>query len=119
MSATLEYQTDNLYLVRLAGNLKKSELDELQAEFVTYLAEAGAIRLLIVLENFTGWDRAGDWGDNSFFITHGDLLERIAIVGEPAWEAEMLVFVGAGVRKAPVRYYPPSGESQARVWLSE
>ena len=119
MSATLEHQTDNLYLVRISGNLKKSELDELQSEFVAFLADAGAIRLLIVLENFTGWDRDGDWGDQSFFLTHGDYLERIAIVGERGWEAEMLAVVGAGLRKAPVKFYPPSGEAQARVWLSE
>lgn len=29
-----------------------------------------------------------------------------------------MAFVGAGVRKAPVRFFPPFAEAEAREWLA-
>ncbi|MES2438031.1 MAG: STAS/SEC14 domain-containing protein [Verrucomicrobiota bacterium] len=119
MSASLEHQTDNIYLLHVTGMLRKSELDAVQADFIENLAEAGAIKLLVLLENFSGWERNAAWDENGFFFRHGDDLEKIAIVGDPRWETEMLAFAGAGVRKGPVRFHPSSAESRARAWLAE
>ncbi len=119
MSATLEHQTDNIYLIRIAGQLRKSDLDAVQADFVAHLAEAGAIKLLVILENFTGWESAAEWDDGGFFYHHGDAIERIALVGDPRWEAETLAFTGAGLRKAPVRFFSESDVPTARAWLAE
>ena len=119
MSATFEHQTDNLYLLKIVGELKKSDLENSQTDFVDYLAEAGAIKLLVLLEDFTGWEPGVEWGENSFFFTHGDYLEKIAIVGDPQWETEVMTFGGAGLRKGHMKYFSPSGESEARAWLSE
>jgi hypothetical protein len=87
--------------------------------FVQHLAAAGPIKLLVLLENFTGWERAAAWDDTDFFFSHRNDIEKIAVVGNPRWEAEVLAFSGAGLRKGPVKFFPETGESEARAWLAE
>jgi hypothetical protein len=118
MSANLEQDNDRLLVLRVGGELKKSELDSVQSEFVKKIAGAGMVKLLVLLENFTGWERA-DWGDTDFFFSHRNDFEKIAAVGHPRWEAQVLAFTGGGFRKGPVKFFPETGESEARAWLAE
>lgn len=119
MSANLEQHPDRLLVLRVGGELKKSELDAVQAEFVEKIAGAGTVKLLVLLENFTGWERGEQWGDTDFFFSHRDDFEKIAVVGNPRWEAPVLAFTGAGLRKGPVKLFPETAESEARAWLAE
>ena len=119
MSANLEQHDDGLLVLRIGGQLKKSELDAVQSEFVEKIAGTGTVKLLILLENFTGWERGEDWGDTDFFFKHRNEFEKIGVVGDPRWEAQVLAFTGAGLRKGPVKFFPEAGESEARAWLAE
>ena len=118
MSANLEQQSDRLFLLRVSAELKKSELDAIQSEIVAKMT-ARPVQLLVILENFTGWERNDDWGDTDFFFSHRDDFGKIAVVGDPVWEAQVLAFTGAGIRKGPVKFFPETGEQDARVWLAE
>jgi hypothetical protein len=119
MSASLEQHDDRLCVLRVSGELKKSELDAAQSEFVGKIAGAGTVKLLVLLENFTGWERDEAWADTDFFFSHRNDFERIAVVGNPRWEAQVLAFTGAGLRKGPVKFFPETDESEARAWLGE
>lgn len=119
MNSIVEHLSDNIYLLRVTGVLVKSELDEAQKEFVENVLPAGSVKLLILLENFTGWDAVGNWEDTEFFFNHRDDFEKIAVVGDPQWEAQVLAFSGAGMRNGPVKYFPTSEQSAAEVWLTE
>ena len=118
MSACLEQHPDRLLILRVGDKLKKSELDAVQTEFAKQIAGTGSVRLLVVLENFTGWERGDDWGDTDFFFSHRDDFEKIAVVGNPRWEAEVMAFTGAGLRQGPVKFFLETGESEARAWLA-
>jgi hypothetical protein len=61
--------------------------------------------LLVILENFEGWERGADWNDLDFMISYGDKISKIALVAEPRWETLALAFAGAGVRRAPVKFF--------------
>lgn len=76
-------------------------------------------RLLVILENFEGWERGADWNDLDFLISHSGKISKIAIVAEPRSEALALAFAGAGVRRAPVKFFPPNELEQARNWCVE
>jgi hypothetical protein len=65
-------------------------------------------RLLVILEKFEGWERGADWNDLDFLISHGGKISKIAIIAEPRWETLALAFAGAGVRRAPVKFFPPN-----------
>ncbi len=119
MSANLEQHADRVCVLRIGGELQKSELDAVQSQFVQMVADAGTVKLLVLLENFAGWERTEAWGDTDFFFSHGNVIEKIAVVGHPAWEAPVAAFTGAGLRKGPVKMFPETGESEARAWLAE
>ncbi len=82
--------------------------------------DAGAKpRLLAILDEFEGWERGADWNDLDFLFSHSQEIARIAIVVDPRWEVPALAFAGAGVRRAPVKLFPPNELAQARKWLAQ
>jgi hypothetical protein len=119
MSANLESQGDRLLVLRVRGELKKSEMDAVQMEVVPIIAAVGPVRLLVILKSFIGWERNEEWGETDFFFSHGDEMEKIAVVGHPVWETQVLAFAGAGIRKGPVKFFPETAEQEARAWLAE
>lgn len=74
--------------------------------------------LVVIAEDFCGWVGGEVWGDMTFFMRHGDRVGKIAIVGDPQWEARMLMFTGAGLRRAPVKFFPDDRRADAYDWLS-
>ena len=112
------HQDNDLWVLRVTGMLRKSELDEIQTAGAKELKTGGRAKLLIIAENFDGWERGADWGDLSFFLEHGNQIEKIAIVSDEKWKTEWLTFAGTGFRRAPVKHFPADQLSQARAWLS-
>ena len=116
---TLMREDDGTCVLAIRGLLRKAELDRTQQELLAGLPKdgAGTVRLLVRLEAFEGWDNDPRWNDLSFYIIHGDALERIAIVGDERWRGEALMFAAADLRKGPVEYFTPDLEPEARAWL--
>ncbi len=54
----------------------------------------------------------------SFYISHGDDIERIAIAGPERWRSETMMFAAADLRKAPVEFFGEGALADARAWLS-
>ena len=79
----------------------------------------GSVRLLFVLDAFAARGaRCPRWNDLSFFLRHGDAIERTGILGPEKWRSQILMFAGADLRKAPVEYSPVGTAAEARAWLS-
>jgi hypothetical protein len=74
--------------------------------------------LVMVSESFVGWVGGEVWSDMTFFVQHSDRIAKIAIVGDPKWETRMLMFTGAGFRRAPVKYFTQDQLAEAHAWLS-
>ena len=108
----------NVYRVEIQGTLKKADLDRCQAELTAEMRRLGPVRLLLVLRDFQGWEPRTDWNDLTFFVKHGDGIERIAIVGPPRWRSESLMFAGADLRRAPVEFFAEEDGGRASSWLS-
>jgi hypothetical protein len=119
MSVQIEYEPNDIYVLRISRILKQSDFHAEQSALVAKIDSGSKPRLLVVLENFEGWERGADWNDLDFMISHGGKISKIAIVGESRWEALALAFAGAGVRRAPVKFFPPNELEQARTWLAE
>jgi hypothetical protein len=119
MSVQIEYEPNDICVLRISGVLKQSEFSAEQSVLARKMDSGLKPRLLFILENFEGWERGADWNDLDFMISHGGKISKIAIVGEPRWETLALAFAGAGVRRAPVKFFPPNELEQARTWLAE
>jgi hypothetical protein len=113
MPATLTHELGNRYRLDFAGRLSHEELAACERDLTAEIGRTRAIRLLVVLEGFDGWEPGPGWNDLSFYARHGDQVERIAIVGPERWRHEALMFASADLRRAPVRYFDdrPAAES--------
>jgi hypothetical protein len=109
--------SEGLLMVRVTGTLKKSELERAQAATAQIIRTHGRVRLLVIAEDFRGWERGADWSDVSFEMEHDEQIEKIAIVGDQEWEDLSLAFVGKGLLPATIEYFPPSDLARARAWV--
>jgi hypothetical protein len=119
MPVQIQYQANDICVLRISGILKRSEFGAEQTELARHIDTGSKPRLLVILENFEGWERGADWNDLDFMISHGGKISKIALVAEPRWETLALAFAGAGVRRAPVKFFSPNELEQARSWLAE
>jgi len=108
----------NIYRLELWGQLRKSDLKTCEERLAGEIDRVGPVKLLFDLSGFEGWETRSDWNDLSFFVKHGDSIEQIAIVGDDKWKSQAMMFAGAGLRKAPVEYFPQGELTKARTWLS-
>jgi SpoIIAA-like len=120
MPATIQREHDGVYRLEVSGLLRKPDLDAAQRALLDEIghAAAGTIRLLVVLDDFEGWEAGAAWNDLTFYVRHGDRLERIAIVGEERWRGHALMFAAADLRRGPVEYFTPDAMAAARAWLT-
>ena len=117
MPAIIQYEPNNVCLLRISGVLKRSEFGANQDALARKIDAGSKPRLLAILENFEGWERGADWNDLDFLFSHSNEIAKIAIVGEPRWEADALAFAGAGFRRAPVKFFPSGQIVEARAWI--
>jgi hypothetical protein len=119
MPAQTQYEPNDICVLLFSGSLKRSEFATEQSAIARHIDSGSKPRLLVILENFEGWERGADWNDVDFLISHGGKISKIAIVAEPRWEPLALAFAGAGIRRAPVKFFRPNELEQARSWLAE
>jgi hypothetical protein len=119
MAVTVQLENDTLVVMQINGLFKKPDMDAAQASALKQLAGKGNVRVkvLVIVENFQGWEGNANWGDMSFYAEHGDKMEKIAIVGDPKRESDWMMFMGAGIRPTPIKYFPSGQVAQARAWL--
>ena len=119
MPLQIQIQPNDIYVLRISGVLKQDEFAAAQDELARKIDAGAKPRLLVIGENFDGWERGADWNDLDFLLSHSGEIAKIAVVAEPRWEVQALAFAGAGVRRAPVKFFPPNELAQARAWLAE
>ncbi len=117
MGVTIQQEEGNLRVLKITGLLKKSEMDTALAAEARKWGPATRVKVLVMLEDFKGFERGADWGDITFLVKHDYQVEKIAIVGELKWESDMVTFAGAGFRQGEVKFFPKDQLSQARAWL--
>ena len=118
MGATIQKNNRGIWVLRVTGALRKEELDDVQDAWIRELGPQVTGKVLVVVgDDFTGWEGGEVWGDMSFFMEHGDKVEKFAIVGDATWESRMLMFTGAGLRRTPVKYFTKDRLAEAYEWL--
>jgi hypothetical protein len=118
MGASIKKDQSGIWVVQISGALRKEEMDAIQADGVQGMAPHETARVLVLVDaDFSGWVGSEVWNDMTFFVKHGDSITKIAIVGDRKWESRMMMFTGAGFRRAEVKYFAPHGASEARAWL--
>lgn len=118
MSAEIVSDTGGIITARITGKLTQPELVALQDAAAGIIRQRGNARLLVIVEEFQGWEKGGDWGDLWFQANCDPFIEKIAIVGDQQWADLALLFVGKGVRCVPIEYFQPADLPKAKAWLA-
>lgn len=118
MPITLNYdKARQLCEIHVSGVLRHEELTANQEQLAPYIEAGDEPRILVVVGDFQGWERGGDWNNLDFMFSHGTKIAKIAFVGDKSWEDQLKMFVGAGFRSAPVGYFETAHIDVARAWL--
>jgi hypothetical protein len=118
---TLEFHEEshgkNL-VVSVSGKLTKADYERFVPETERLISQFGKIRILFEMHDFHGWEAGALWKDVEFDVKHFKDIERLAIVGEKAWEHGMAVFCRP-FTTAKIRYFDRSQAAEARAWIEE
>ncbi len=117
----LELQKDSdevVLTVKLSGKLVKADYERFVPEIERLIDKHGKVRMLCEMHDFHGWDLGALWEDFKFDLKHFADIERVALVGDRAWEHGMAVFCKPFTR-AKVRYFDVSEADQASAWVRE
>ena len=118
MSFSIQKEASDFVIVTLSDTYTYQDqqaLERLSQQFSP--AADGKGRVLIRLKQFVGWGKTGDWGNLDLMNQTDQHVGKIAVVGDPKWRTEMLMFLAAGLRQAEVEYFLDDEEDQARAWL--
>ncbi len=107
----------NLVRVKISGVMKLADQQSLQTAGMEQIAQGRKVRLLVTLLDFEGWERGVDWSDVGFFMAHGDDISKIAIVGDKRWKDQVFAFLGKGLRRTEIEFFPSSSSKEAENWI--
>jgi hypothetical protein len=117
MPIQFEIESGDLAVFRVSGKLGKVEFVRAQSECEEMIKKIGRVKVLVLTQNFAGWERAEGWDDTSFADRNDPYIEKLAIVGVPKWRDLVYAFTGRGLRPVPIQYFEPDQEGAARQWL--
>jgi hypothetical protein len=120
MSANLTYDpATHLAELHISGVLQRPDMAAFEKEIAQRMDAGERPRVLVLLENFGGWQKGEDWNNFDFMFSYGDKIAKIAICGSGDRQSEVKAFTGAGLRPTPVGFYGEAEIEQARAWLLE
>ena len=102
---------------RINGLMQLADQLALQ-QFANDLIEQGMKpKLLVVAENFQGWEKSDAWNDVEFMLHQGNEIAKMAIVTEAHWQDQIAMFTGKGFRATEIEFFLPGSIAQAEYWL--
>lgn len=106
----------NLVEIYVTGKLSIEDYHQFVPIIDAKIEENGTANLLFFLADFHGWELAALWEDAKFDISHYRKIERIAFIGETAWEKGLTRFCKP-FSGAVFKYFELGAEDTARDWL--
>ena len=105
--------------VKAIETLSQSDFDHLRPVLEKHVAENTQPRLLLVMEEFKGWDDTKAlWQDLKMDTKHINDFVRIALVGDAEWEKWMTKLVNP-LTPNEIRFFKPGKIAHARRWLKQ
>lgn len=116
---SIEHDRDEYLVCRASGKLTRSDYEAAIPELENELKISGRpLRMLIVMEDFRGWEMGALWEDLRFDIRRGDDFDRIAIVGNSR-AAEWGTRLARPFFSAEIRHFSEDDRPMAEAWLAE
>ena len=103
---------------KMSGKLHDEDYKKLVPLVDAEIAKDGKVNILAQFHDFHGWDAKALWDDIKFSTTHCTKIERIALVGDKAWEKWMAT-VCKPFTMAKVKYFDVAQLDAAKKWIEE
>ena len=123
MTVSWNQESERLVVCRISGILSYEEWDLLNTGNAPDDSQAipeqedRQLRVLILLEDFEGWDKSEHWEDLGWVEANDRRLQRLAFLGEERWRDSVEMFALKGLRPVEIEYFGPGQEEEARHWL--
>ena len=115
---TVLEDASNIVLINISRKLGIEELKQSQGECESAIKAVGNIKLLVILSDFQGWEKAKGWEDMSFSEKNDAYIDKIATVDDiERWEGLAYAFTAGGLRPVPIEFFGDTEISAARGWL--
>jgi len=119
MSVALhEEDGGKIVVITLTGKLTTEDYEHFVPEVDRLIKQHGKLRLVVDMHDFQGWTMGALWQDIKFDASHFRHIERLALIGDKAWEHGMAVFCKP-FTTATIRYFDRSQADQAKAWIYE
>ena len=112
-----ENAESKLLEVKASGMLSKEDYEHFEPAVSGLIQSAGKIKILFVMHDFHGWDLGAVWEDTKFATRHCRDIEKIAMVGEHAWE-KWMAKICKPFTMSSIQYFDAGEEEAARKWLT-
>ena len=109
----------NTIAVRASGKLTHEDYQNFLPQLEEQIKEFGKVSMLFEFDNFTGWELEAAKDDFKFGMKHLAGFERIAMVGDKAWEHWMALMAKPFLLSGKVRYFNRENLQDAWDWLRE
>jgi hypothetical protein len=103
--------------VRILGVMRLADQRALQSVARDLIERGMKPRLLVMTEDFEGWEKEEGWGDVGFLMDYGNDIARMAIVSEERWREQAFMFTGKGLRTTAIEFFPLSSLDEAELWI--
>ncbi len=104
--------------MRISGKLTKGDYERFVPEIERMMKAHEKVRILVEMLDFHGWTVAAAWEDTKFGIRHFNDIDRIAIVGDMAWEKGVSLLCKP-FTLAKVKYFDTTQMTAAKTWIME
>lgn len=107
----------NFVAVKLSGKLQDADYKKF-AHAIMAAAEKGKLHLLVEMVEFLGWDAHALWEDIRLDAQVGGKIERLAFIGDKAWEAWMAK-ICRPFTSAEIQYFESNDAHDAWAWVQD
>lgn len=112
-------QRGKILVIRLLGELKKEHLEESDRLLDEKLDETEGSNILLDLRKYDGApDLSTAWQELKLVTSHGDRVEKVAVVGSFDWQ-KLATLLVSPFTKAKERFFEPDEAQKAMEWLRE
>jgi len=111
-------EKERVLCVTATGKVAKDDYDRLAPRIDALSKKWGGMVVLLHIREFDGWRKAADWEQTKFALRHFRHVERMAVVGERAWQKGAAEFCKPFTR-AEIHLFDPDELQKAREWLIE
>ena len=105
--------------IKITGLMIYADQEKIQQAGLKAFEGQEKLRILVIFENFQGWDNDPRWNNLSFQAVGDQHITKMAVVCDESKHDEILMFLGDGFRSFPIQAFKPNEIELAQAWLSE